>query len=79
MGYKTASTTLPEEKLAELKKKTGEDTNKESLAKAVYHYLACPYVEEAQWKGWSEDSGEKSRRGRRPFYIEKYFKDDRKK
>lgn len=74
MGYKTTSTTLPEEKLAELKKKTGEKTNKESLAKAVYHYLSCPYVEENQYKGWDDDNV-KTKRGRKPFYIEKYFKE----
>ncbi len=78
MGYKTVSTTLPEEKLAELKKKTGESTNKESLTKAVYHYLSCPYTEDTQWKGWGEETSEKTKRGRRPFYIEKYFKDKKK-
>lgn len=80
MGYKTATTKLPEEKLVELKKKTEENTNKEALNKAIYHYLSCPYVEEGEWKGWDDEAeaGEKTKRGRRPFYIEKYFKDRRK-
>lgn len=78
MVYKTVSTTLTKEKLEELKKKTGESTNKESLARAVYHYLYCPYIEEGQWERQDEEPSKRTKRGRRPFYIEKYFKDERK-
>ncbi|MFO7966177.1 MAG: DUF5371 family protein [Archaeoglobaceae archaeon] len=75
MVYKTASTTLPEDKLKELKKKTGESTNKECLAKAIYHYLSCPYVEDVQWEEWRKEPTEKNKRGRKPSYLEKYFKE----
>ncbi len=41
-----AQTVLPEDVLEQLKKKTGESTTKDALAKAVEHYLKCPYVHE---------------------------------
>jgi len=41
-----AQTVLPEEILKELKKKTGESSTKDALAKAVEHYLRCPYTHE---------------------------------
>ncbi len=41
-----AQTVLPEDVLKELKKKTGESTTKDALAKAVEHYLKCPYTHE---------------------------------
>ncbi len=41
-----AQTVLPEEVLKELKKKTGESATKDALAKAVEHYLKCPYTHE---------------------------------
>jgi len=41
-----AQTVLPEDVLEELKRKTGEMTTKDALAKAVEHYLTCPYTHE---------------------------------
>jgi len=39
-----AQTVLPEDILKQLKKKTGESAPKDALAKAVEHYLTCPYA-----------------------------------
>lgn len=39
--YIKATTLLPDFIIEELKKKTGEKTNKEALAKAIYHYMRC--------------------------------------
>ncbi|MEM0021985.1 MAG: DUF5371 family protein [Archaeoglobaceae archaeon] len=39
-----AQTVLPENVLEELKKKTGETATKDAIAKAVEHYLICPYT-----------------------------------
>lgn len=41
-----AQTVLPEDVLEELKRKTGEHTTKDALARAVEHYLKCPYTHE---------------------------------
>ncbi|ADC66665.1 conserved hypothetical protein [Ferroglobus placidus DSM 10642] len=41
-----AQTVLPEDVLNELKKKTGESATKDAIAKAVEHYLMCPYTHE---------------------------------
>lgn len=41
-----AQTVLPESVLDELKKKTGESATKDAIAKAVEHYLMCPYTHE---------------------------------
>jgi hypothetical protein len=41
-----AQTVLPESVLEELKKKTGEGATKDAIAKAVDHYLMCPYTHE---------------------------------
>ena len=41
-----AQTHISKEQLKKLKEKTGETSNKEALAKAVYHYLECEYIEE---------------------------------
>ncbi len=41
-----AQTVLPENVLDELKKKTGESATKDAIAKAVEHYLMCPYTHE---------------------------------
>lgn len=41
-----AQTVLPENVLNELKKKTGESATKDAIAKAVEHYLMCPYTHE---------------------------------
>ncbi len=41
-----AQTVLPENVLEELKKKTGESATKDAIAKAVEHYLICPYTHE---------------------------------
>ena len=39
-----AQTVLPEEELEELKRKTGEKATKDAIAKAIEHYLQCPYT-----------------------------------
>jgi len=41
-----AQTVLPENVLEELKRKTGESATKDAIAKAVEHYLICPYTHE---------------------------------
>jgi hypothetical protein len=41
-----AQTVLGEEILNELKKKTGESATKDAIAKAIEHYLMCPYTHE---------------------------------
>jgi len=41
-----AQTVLPLDVLEELKKKTGETATKDALAKAIEHYLLCPYTHE---------------------------------
>lgn len=41
-----AQTVLPENVLEELKRKTGETATKDAIAKAVEHYLMCPYTHE---------------------------------
>jgi len=35
---------LPEDVMEKLKEKTGEEASKDALAKAVEHYLKCPYA-----------------------------------
>ncbi|MCC6027987.1 MAG: DUF5371 domain-containing protein [Archaeoglobus sp.] len=45
-----AQTVLPENVLEELKKKTGEPATKDAIAKAVEHYLVCPYTHEEPLK-----------------------------
>ncbi|AEA47453.1 hypothetical protein Arcve_1450 [Archaeoglobus veneficus SNP6] len=62
-------TKLPEDVLAELKKKTGEKTTKEALAKAIDHYLECSNIEPTP-----KVSGAKKRRsGRLPVYLNNIF------
>jgi len=39
--YVKATALLPDYVIEELKRKTGEKTNKEALAKAIYHYVGC--------------------------------------
>ncbi len=41
-----AQTLLPEDILKDLKEKTGEEATKDALAKAIDHYLICPYAKE---------------------------------
>lgn len=36
-----AQSVLPQEDVVALKEKTGEDSIKDAIAKAVYHYLNC--------------------------------------
>ncbi len=38
-------TVMEEERLGELKKKTGENATKDALLKAIQHYLQCYYSE----------------------------------
>ncbi len=57
-----AQTVLPEDVLEELKKKTGEVTTKDALAKAVEHYLVCPYTHEEPLSKKLEEVIKKKRR-----------------
>ncbi len=62
-------TKLPEDVLAELKKKTGEKTTKEALAKAVDHFLECSHVKIAP-----KAAKARRRSGRIPVYLDNIFK-----
>jgi hypothetical protein len=66
----TVTTKIPEDILEELKKKTGENTNKEALAKAIYHYILCYEA------GKGEIKYEKPKKaGRSPFYLDKILRE----
>ncbi len=41
MKYVHVQSVLPQEDVTALKKKTGESSIKDAIAKAVYHYLKC--------------------------------------
>ncbi|GEM_PF-450334 len=64
-------TKLSEDVIEELKRKTGERTIKDALAKAVYHYLSCPNVESISKDANSE---RKVRSGRFPLYLGQLIK-----
>jgi len=55
---------LPEDIIEALKAKSGEHTIKDALAKAVYHYLNCPYTPPKPKK-----SSKKSFKGRKPLHL----------
>ncbi len=57
-----AQTVLPEDILNELKKKTGEGATKDAIAKAVDHYLMCPYTHEEPIEKKLEEVLKKKRR-----------------
>jgi len=63
-------TKLPEDMLAELKKKTGEKTTKEALAKAVDHFLECSHVKVMP----KVAKARRRRSGRIPVYLDNIFK-----
>ena len=42
---KTVETVITEKQMMALKEKTGETSNKDALAKAVYHFIECEYLE----------------------------------
>jgi len=56
-----AQTVLPENVLEELKKKTGENATKDAIAKAVEHYLSCPYTHEEPFEKKLEEVIKKKR------------------
>jgi hypothetical protein len=58
-----AQTVLPEDMLNELKKKTGESATKDAIAKAVEHYLICPYTHEEPLERKLEEVIKKKKRG----------------
>jgi hypothetical protein len=62
-------TKLPEDVLEELKRKTGESTTKEALAKAIDHYLYCFNVEKDQ----KTPRKVRRRGGRFPVYLNQLF------
>jgi len=55
---------LSEDIIEALKVKSGERTIKDALAKAVYHYLNCPYTTPQPKK-----QSKKSFKGRKPLYL----------
>jgi hypothetical protein len=55
---------LPEDIIEALKAKSGEHTIKDALARAVYHYLNCPYTALKPKK-----PSKKSFKGRKPLHI----------
>ena len=57
-----AQTVLPDYVLEELKKKTGESATKDAIAKAVEHYLVCPYTHEEPLEKKLEEVIKKKRR-----------------
>ena len=42
-------TVLMEDELAALKQKTNEESTKDAVAAAIYHYLECAYTHEDAW------------------------------
>lgn len=58
---------IPEEALKELKRKSGESTNKEALSEAIEHYINCCMIEEECVDTKKE---KKKRTGRDPLYLE---------
>jgi len=63
-------TKLPEDVLEELKKKTGEATTKEALAKAINHYIQC-FVAEKEQRPIKR--AKRRRSGRIPVYLNQLF------
>jgi hypothetical protein len=43
---KYAETYLFDDDLEKLKEKTGEDTTKEALSKAIHHYIECEFIKD---------------------------------
>jgi len=66
----TVTTRIPRDVLEKLKKKTGEKTNKEALAKAIYHYILCTEVKKEK-----EIPEKKKKAGRSAFYLDKVIKE----
>ena len=56
-----AQTVITEDDLNALKEKTGEPSTKDSIAKAIEHYLLCPLTEEGEqmWRKRMEQVVEK--------------------
>ncbi|MHC1593646.1 MAG: DUF5371 family protein, partial [Methermicoccaceae archaeon] len=56
-----AQTVITEDDLNALKEKTGESSTKDSIAKAIEHYLSCPLTEEGEqmWRRRMEQVVEK--------------------
>ncbi len=69
--YVIAQTELPEDKIKELKKKTGEKTVKDAIAKAVEHYIICNYTD---YPKTSKREYNKKRSGRYPVYLAEILK-----
>lgn len=66
----TATTSLTESDLEELKRKTGKSSNKEALGTAVAHYISC-FCEDKYERIEHVEEKERSRAGRKPFYLAK--------
>ncbi|MFO7967803.1 MAG: DUF5371 family protein [Archaeoglobaceae archaeon] len=73
--FVNSTTVISESVLQELKEKSGENSTKEALVKAVYHYLYCPYThdgDEMELNRNNEHEGTKRNLcGRKPVYLSK--------
>ncbi|MCS7121874.1 MAG: DUF5371 domain-containing protein [Archaeoglobaceae archaeon] len=56
-----AQTVIPLEVLEQLKRKTGESATKDAIAKAIEHYLVCPYTHEEPFERRLEEIMRKRR------------------
>lgn len=59
---------IPEDVLEMLKRKTGENTNKDAIIRAVEHYINCPLVKE------KNNKDKRRKAGRHPIYLVKLMK-----
>lgn len=59
-----AQTVLSLDVLEELKRKTGEPATKDALAKAIEHYLICPYTHEESLEKKLEEVVKKKKKKR---------------
>lgn len=73
--FVNTTTELPEDVLQELKEKSGENSTKEALFKAICHYLYCPYAHDGDKAGLKHNTnhgeGKKKLSGRKPVYLTK--------
>lgn len=61
-------TVIYEDKLEELKRKTGKSTNKDALAEAVYHYIDCFNTNGEKTEGATVKKNRQNQ-GRPPLYL----------
>lgn len=66
--FTIARISIFESDLEELKKKTGESTNREAINKAINHYIYCPFRD----KEIKHSEKKKRKAGRKPPYLDKF-------